>query len=484
MNTRTATPSTPVETGRPDRAWGPILGLVLVGIAALEAARPLGDNSFLTHLSTGRLILEGGGLPVSDPYTFTSAGESWIAQSWFASVLYALVEAGSGGLGLRLLHMSLVAVLAALVWWLTSPAVAPTTRLVVAAPVIMLGLSRWSERPHLLGLIGLALVLAALQGRIDPRLLVPVMWVWVNSHGSFPLAFALVGAWLMGALMDRRGVGPALTTLAWVVAGVLVAGLNPYGPRLWVFPLELMGRSDVLREYVKEWQPIGIGQRSAMIFAVIVLLAVLAASRTRRWAEVLPAVGFAVGAFMSIRNTAPATIVMIPVLVRGLTGEEIGRLPPVSAATARRVMTALTGVFALAVVALLGVVPSWDWEGYPTVSLDKATDLGLTDPSVRLVARDFVGNLRAFREGANQSIFIDDRYELHDEELISDQAQLLNGISWEEILDRYRADVVLWEADTELGQALVESDQWETIESEPGWIMACRRDSMVASNCR
>ncbi len=310
------------------------------------------------------------------------------------------------------------------------------------------------------------------------------MWVWVNSHGSFPLAFLLVGAWLVGALVDRRGVGPALTTLAWVVAGVLVAGLNPYGPRLWVFPFQLMGRSDMLREYVKEWQPAGIGETSAMIFAVIVLLAVLAASRTRRWAEVLPAVGFALGAFMSIRNTAPATIVMIPVLVRGLTGEEIGRLPSMSAATARRVIAALTGAFALGVVAVLAVAPSWDWEGYPTVSLDKATDLGLTDPSFRLVARDFVGNLRAFREGANQSIFIDDRYELHDEELISDMARLLTGISWEEILDRYRADVVLWEADTELGQALAESDQWETVESEPGWIMACRRDSRVGPACR
>ncbi|HNA37610.1 MAG TPA: hypothetical protein PLZ72_14775, partial [Microthrixaceae bacterium] len=36
------------------------LGVLVAGLLAFVAARPLTDNSFLTHLATGRLILEQG----------------------------------------------------------------------------------------------------------------------------------------------------------------------------------------------------------------------------------------------------------------------------------------------------------------------------------------------------------------------------------------------------------------------------------------
>lgn len=483
--TRAPTDQQGAETRhRADADWAPLLGMILVGVAALAAARPLSDNSFLTHLATGRLILDSGELPTVDPYTFTGAGEPWIAQSWLFSVVYGVVELVGGGLGLRLLHVGLVAALVTLVWWLTSHAPAPTTRLVVAAPVVLLGLTRWTERPLLAGLIGLALVLAALQGRIDPRLMVPVFWVWVNSHGSFPLALALLGAAGVGKFLDREPVGPTLRVAGWSGLGILLAGLNPYGARLWTFPVELMTRSGVLRDMVREWQPIGVDQPSSMIFLVMVLLAVIGASRDRRWSEVLPALGFTVGAVLSVRNTGPATLVLIPVLARGLAGEEIGRLPQLTAATAHRATRALGAGFAALVAIMILATPTWDWEGYPVSSLAFAESQGLTDPDVHLVARDFVGNARTFREGAHAAVFIDDRYELHSEQLMVDQARLMAGSGWEAILDRHEADAILWELETPLGEALVLSADWVSVETEPGWVLACRRGSRVEAACR
>ncbi|MCP5029189.1 MAG: hypothetical protein GY929_23185 [Actinomycetia bacterium] len=458
--------------------------MILVGVAGVAAARPLSDNSFLTHLATGRLILDTGELPSVDPYTFTGGGEPWIAQSWLASVVYGVVELVGGGLGLRLLHGGLIVSLAVLVWWLTSRAPAPTTRLVVAAPVVLLGLTRWTERPLLAGLIGLALVLAALQGRIDPRLLVPVLWVWVNSHGSFPLAVALLGAAVVGQLLDREPVAATLRVAGWAGLGILLGGLNPYGTRLWTFPVELMARSGLLRDMVREWQPIGLDQPSALIFVVMVLLAVIGVSRDRRWAEVLPAIGFTIGAILSVRNTGPATLVLIPVLARGLAGEEIGRLPQLSAPTARRASVAVGAGLAAIAALMMMVTPTWDWDGYPVTSLAVADARGLTGPDVRLVARDYVGNARTFREGAHRSVFIDDRYEMHSDQLILDQVELMAGTGWERILDRYEADAVLWETETPLGEALAASSDWVSIETEPGWLLACRRGSRIEGSCR
>ncbi len=60
----------------------------------------LSDNSFFTHLATGRLILAHG-IPRHDVYSFTAAGEPWVVQSWLASLLYGWVDSWFGVVGLR-----------------------------------------------------------------------------------------------------------------------------------------------------------------------------------------------------------------------------------------------------------------------------------------------------------------------------------------------------------------------------------------------
>jgi hypothetical protein len=48
------------------------------------------------------------------------------------------------------------------------------------------GTTAWSPRPLLIGLVLMAVVMLALDGRVDPRWLVPAMWVWVNSPRLLP----------------------------------------------------------------------------------------------------------------------------------------------------------------------------------------------------------------------------------------------------------------------------------------------------------
>src|SRR5688500_5809434 len=94
--------------------------------------RPLADNSFLTHLATGRIILETGSVPTTDPYTFTAAGEPWVVQSWLASVLYASAERLAGLDGVRVLMGVLVATLTGLAWSILRPADRVVARLAAA----------------------------------------------------------------------------------------------------------------------------------------------------------------------------------------------------------------------------------------------------------------------------------------------------------------------------------------------------------------
>ena len=60
-----------------------LLGACAALVGAGIGARRLDDNSFLTHLATGRLMLEDG-IVRTDAFTWTSAGEPLVVQSWLA----------------------------------------------------------------------------------------------------------------------------------------------------------------------------------------------------------------------------------------------------------------------------------------------------------------------------------------------------------------------------------------------------------------
>src|SRR5262249_15748385 len=62
------------ETGIFIGIW---LGLLIAG-----RSRLFGDPGTLWHVVVGRQILASGQLPTTDSFTFTHAGQPWIAQQW------------------------------------------------------------------------------------------------------------------------------------------------------------------------------------------------------------------------------------------------------------------------------------------------------------------------------------------------------------------------------------------------------------------
>src|SRR5258708_20408861 len=107
----------------------------------------LSDNSFLTHLATGRLIWDTHHIPTTDPYTFTASGRSWVVQSWLASVLYGGIDRLGGSGALLILMGAICAALAMLLWSLTRGAHELIPRLAGMTPAIAAGVTSWSQRP-------------------------------------------------------------------------------------------------------------------------------------------------------------------------------------------------------------------------------------------------------------------------------------------------------------------------------------------------
>lgn len=471
-----ATPAPAAPAGERGVTLNQVVGLLLAIVGLRVGLDSLHDNSFFTHLATGHLIFERGGIPRTDPYSFTAHGQAWTVQSWGASVVYAAVDSVAGGLGLRLLIATCTTALAVLVWKLTSAAGGLVGRLAIAVPVIAVGATMWVERPLIFSLLLLAAVLFAIEDRLDPRWLLPVMAIWVNVHGSFPIGLAAIGAFGVGRLLDRERPRVELRAMGWALAGTLIGGVaNPLGPRLLVFPFQLLSRRQAFSQIV-EWQAPTWQDWGQRFFALqLVLALVLLALRCRRWRLIVPVVAFAAISLQSSRNIAQASLVFIPamaVAARGL-GAIDGDRPM---AVLRPVRLAL-GALAALVLAVGITSPNYDLQDYPVEAAGWMRAHDLLDRSDRVVSRDFVGNWMEAAYGPDRvQVYMDDRVDMYPIEHIADYTTLIDPKGdYAAVLARARATAVLWDTDSGLGDWLEDPQNgWKIVHRDPNdlWIVA------------
>jgi hypothetical protein len=465
------------------RWWPPVTSLVLgVGFAVWGLSigiDQLSDNSFFTHLATGRLILDSG-IPHHDPYSFTALGEPWVVQSWLASLLYGLVDSWFGIDGLRLFMAALTGVLGAMVWRLTRPAKALAGRIVIAGCVLGIGSAVWAPRPLLIGLVLLTITLLAAEKGLDPRWLVPVFWVWVNVHGSFPLGLVALGCLWLGRRADGKEGKVELRCLLWAVGGTVLGVVNPLGPILLVFPVRLLGRMDVLSEVI-EWQSPSFSLMWTRLFLVQVAIGVVVLVRRPSYRAAIPLVVFTLAALLGVRNIAVASIVLVPGLARGLTG--LG-----SIRGDRR--NPLNGV-AIGALALVGVLlvsnglakPAWQLETFPVDAVAWLDQNGLHSADVHTATPDTVGNYLELLYGDQAHAFVDDRVDMYPKPVIEDFLVLLHASpGWRDVLDRRDVDLVLWERTQALTGVMAESSDWRIIYSDPSWVVSCRRGAELGGS--
>lgn len=462
------------------RGWptlGAIVGAVLAGAAAVLMAGPLSDNSFFTHLATGRLILASGQVPGEDPYSYTAAGAPWVVQSWVASLAFATLEA-VGGLGLvRLSFGATGALLMAMSWVLLRPAATLLPRLAVATLFLVAGSGAWAERPLMLGLVAFTSVALVAEGRLDPRWLLPAGWVWANAHGSFPLAFVYLAARWLGARVAGEDAREEVRAARWLALGALSGVIGPLGTSALTFPMEMLGRQDVLR-HVVEWQApefTSVGQRA---FLAMVVVAIVGLARSRCLRDAIPSAVFIAAALVGSRNIAVACIVLLAPIARAV--------PAIGSLTARvrpragpLVLAAVIGAAVVALGARLGE-RDLDLRAYPVASLGflEGAEVDLRDD--RLAAREAVGNLMTMVYGSAGVVFYDDRFDMYPRS-VSDAALALNSGEPPMLseLDRREVVLVLAPSTSATTSVLAREPTWRSLLVEEQWQLFCRRGAEI-----
>ena len=436
--------------------------------------RPLGDNSLFIHLRTGLDLVRTGHVPRRDPYSFTSAGDPWVVQSWLASAAYGVAERLGGFSGVRVLQGLLYALLA----WLVARLVrtgSPWRTALAGTLAIGLGLVYWPPRPLAFGLIAMAATVLVVERRRPWWWLVPIVWVWVNAHGSFVLG---LGWLVLVAVGDRLDLGRAERdrpeVLPWIggfALGLVVACINPLGPRLLVFPLVVVSRREAFA-HVAEWRSPSF-QGAAGVFTLLCLVGVVVVVARSRppWRDVVPLAGFLVAALAAQRNLPMAGVVAAPVLARCLG-------PGVAAAADRRPtvhlgIAGLLGALAVIFVARAATTPAFDLDGYPVRAA------ALLEPGARVATTDIAAGYLILERGDAARVLMDDRVDLHPVRLAEDYVRLLDGKPDAlDLLDRYGAEAVVWETDTALHAQLAASGSgWRRVGVRDGWSVWVRDGS-------
>lgn len=462
------------------------LAVLSAGAFALLAARPLVDNSFLTHLATGRIIV-GSGFPTTNPFLYSSS--DFPMPNWLWSVVLGLVDRLAGGVGLRLLTAVIAAVLAVVVVRLTRPddevVPAPTllSAVVPTACVLLTLMPFLNARPQLPGYLLLAVTVLVVKERRSPWWLVGVFALWVDVHGTWTYGLVVLALLLtVQAIDDRRLRWSQVGGLAAGCVGVVLGGaLGPEPFRVIALPFEQFGddRARAAISAYAEWKPAGWGHPLTWVLIAMGVVAVLGAVRSRRRGMLVGSVAMVVAGMSAGRLLPLAAITLVPWMAIGvavLAGAGSRPLPLPQGS--RRL--AVAGVL-LGVVATVWIVatPAYDLSSYPVAAVDWLQERGLAgSPAVKVAAPDYVGNYLDWRFGDRADTFVDDRAGV-DAAL---DYRMLKHVSpgWRQALERTDADVVVWPSEWKLVDHL-DPPEWRRVGEFGDVSVFCR--SSIADRC-
>ena len=253
--------------------------------ATLVRNELLNDPDTFWHIRTGQWILDNGRFPIVDQFSYTAFGKTWIATDWISELVFAALYRAGQWRGVT----EIVAVTCALISGVLSLYLARKLRLSIAlgltAIIIALISPHFLARPaifsYLLLTVWIVLILE-IEDRDEwggPRgfILIPMMLLWANVHGSFTFGLAVFYLFLGNALYEayvKRDL-QKLRRLLVLFAGVTIAAvITPNGPFSALRTVQLMNIPALGN--IDEWHAPDFQNDKFHLISIVGLFALLA----------------------------------------------------------------------------------------------------------------------------------------------------------------------------------------------------------------
>jgi hypothetical protein len=337
-------------------------------LLVVEMPRLLVTDSWLT-LVDGRYVAQHW-LPSTDSLAVWTLGRPWVDQQWGAQLAFYETAAHGGLRAVLLVGIACIGVALALTAFAArrlggSPR---NVAIGVALPVLCAPwVAEVRAQSFAVPLFVAVYALLAADSRAPGRrvlVVLPLLVLWANLHGSVALGAGLVALYGLGLF---RRPDARVRAMLLVAGAPLTLFVSPYGTRL-VSYYHLMLLHPPLARYVSEWQPAAVAVVTAPFFVSVLIAAALWGAHRRRltgferWAMVL----LLVAALTAIRNAVwfeLALAIGLPRLLDGAWPSRIALTAPV-----RRVNLMLGG----AAVAVVLAVASGVTALHPSAWFDSA----------------------------------------------------------------------------------------------------------------
>jgi hypothetical protein len=446
------------------------------------------DSDAGWHIRAGEQILSLRALPTADPFSFSKAGEAWVAWEWLSDALVASVHLLAGLSGVAALYTLAIG---ASVWmWFRLNWAAGGNFLLAclfASPVLSTVNLHWLARPHVFSWLFLAGTVWFCE-RIPERisnvhllLAAAVSAVWANMHGSFLLGPVVVlmygiGSWLKPHLWDS-GQSHRLPAFFSIAAAAFVGSLlNPGGWNLHRHVIAYLADSNLL-DRIGEFQSFNFHAEGSAQIILMLLIAVaggFAALSARRPERFLVTMLFTAGALRSARLLPVAALILLP-LANGsiasvltdahLTPNVRRRLDSILnyGIRLRALDRGLSGlaVVPLVALALFGAMrvsrPGFPANEFP---VGAASAISALPENARIFAPDKFGGYLIYRFNGTRKVFFDGRSDFYGAEFLrrySRIAQVRPG--WQAEFSKWQFTHALLPVDYSLVPAL-EAQGW------------------------
>jgi hypothetical protein len=305
--------------------------------------RPLADADIGWHIRTGERILATHSLPRTDPFSSTMQGQPWFAWEWLYDLVLGILHRACGLNGVVWLCAVLVASIFTL---LLSQLLRRGTGLLLAVVLMLLAEAASTihlyARPHIVSWLFSLLWFVALerwentsdeakQGSLPrwiPWFFPASMLLWVNLHAGWLFGLALLGIYVVAAVVEWIRAREALAAIraahraramvtAWIASAVVTLA-NPYGWRLHTHIYRYL-TDRYLMDRIDEFQSPDFHGWAERCFAVILMLVLVAlvGSRLRanqgglRLSHLLVMLLAAYAGFYSSRNLPVSSMLLV-----------------------------------------------------------------------------------------------------------------------------------------------------------------------------
>lgn len=471
---------------------------VLIGVFVFVNTHPIRPNDFWWHMAVGRQILSSGEIPAVDQYSYTMPNEPYPSYQmfWLPEIgLFSIYQPGGPEMVVFITSLIITIAYAILIWLCFK--VSSSWRIASAVTILAIGMgiNNWNVRPQVLSyLLGVLFLFGIYSYRRRPHLgwlaIFPLgMLVWVNSHGSFPIGFVLLGIWFADEVWQwsiswirkepDRSTNPLIAPGIALILTALASLANPRGAGIIDY-IATLSTNSVVQNLVIEWAPPTLNTQVGAIFIfgfLITTLVLIFSPKRPDFFQLVTYLVFGILAFKTVRGGIWYGLVMAPVVADHLVAiADTINFPKKDSIRKSGFqginLAILLLLISVAVISVPWLKPLLPLPVAKSSILSDDTPLEATNyllekqPEGRLFHDMGFGSYLIWAAQPDYQVFVDPRIELYTREIWEDYIIINNVLpGWEDYLERYDVGVLMLspKSQADLIQAVEEEESWERI---------------------